>query len=313
MYSFRVPVSLGGSRPNTDDDTLLLVESDEERIWIQASGPLKDAIRATFRGSGYATDTAAEARGTELCSTLRLAALRAGLSVDFMERQSFSALSEHALAAVNDTVPQNVRVINEHAGVRVHLSEEELVTFTMSAEAHVLSPPTNIMNCFADALHEAVPSDRAHLAFDLFSQTSRAQGADALLLTLVSAIEALVVPAKVSNSEQELVALLAQQVEKSDVVQDPDRRAALANRVRGLQNETIRAGAKRLVRRLEPREYGGMKATKFFDRVYELRSRLSHGDAPSWRDVGDVGSELGRFTRDLIDLEFTSPDSADRI
>lgn len=148
----------------------------------------------------------------------------------------------------------------------------------MSAEAHVLSPPTNIMNCFADALHEAVPSDRAHLAFDLFSQTSRAQGADAVLLTLVSAIEALVVPAKVSNSEQEFVALLAQQVEKSDVVQDPDRRAALAN-----------------------------------DRVYELRSRLSHGDAPSWRDVGDVGSELGRFTRDLIDLEFTSPDSADRI
>ncbi|KJL22976.1 hypothetical protein RN51_01722 [Microbacterium oxydans] len=213
MYSFRVPVTLGGARPDTDDDTLMLVESAEERVWIQASGPLKNATRATFRGSGYATDAAAEARGKELCSTLRLAALRAGLSVDFMERQSFTALSEHALAAVNDTVPQNVRVINERAGVRVHLSEEELFTFTMSAEGHVLSPPVDIANWFANALRQVVPTNRVHLAFDLFNQAGRAQGADSLLLTLVSAVETLVTTAKVSASEQELIALLAQQVE----------------------------------------------------------------------------------------------------
>ncbi|KNY04747.1 hypothetical protein [Microbacterium sp. GCS4] len=238
---------------------------------------------------------------------LRLASLRAGLSVDFMERQSFSALSEHALVAVNDTVPQNVRVINERAGVQVHLSGEELVTFTISAEMDVLSPPTNIVDRFADALRDAVPSHHAHLAFDLLNQTSRAQGSDSLLLTLVSAIEALVVPTKVSDSERELIALLTQQVEKSEVVRDPERRAALASRVRGLRNDSIRAGAKRLIQRLEPREYGGTTATKFFDRVYDLRSRLSHGDGPSWRDVEDIVSELRRFTLDLIELDFTSP------
>lgn len=103
-----------------------------------------------------------------------------------------------------------------------------------------------------------------------------------------------------------------QQVTESDVIEDPDRRTALANLVRALQNETIRASAMRLVQRLEPREYAGLRATKFFDRIYELRSRPSHGDAPSWRDVGNVGGELMRFTRDLIELEFTAPASADR-
>lgn len=310
MYSFRVPVSLRGGRPDTDDDTLTLLSSGEERIWIQATGPLKTATRATFRGSGYATHDAAAARGTELCSTLRLAALRTGLSIDFMERQSFSVLSDYGLATTNDATPANVRVINERAGVHVHLSEEELVTLTFTAEGHALNRPDHLMSGFADAMDEAVPSTCVHLAFDLFSQAIHAQGADSLLLTLVSAVEALVTPAKVEASERRLIALLAQQVAESDVVEDPARRAALANRVRALQNETVRAGAMRLVRRLEPREYGGLTPTKFFDRVYELRSRLSHGDGPSWRDVGDVGSELKRFTRDLIDLEFTSPTSA---
>lgn len=311
MYSFRVPVSLGGARPDTDDDTLVLVESDEERVWIQAFGPLRNATRATFRGSGYASLPAAEGRAAELCSALRLAALRTGMAVDFMERQSFIKLSENVLAAANDVTPENMRLVNEHAGVHVHRSEEELFTLTFSARAQVLNSPNNMVSGFASALHGAVPSARAHLAFDLFSQTTRVEGADSLLLTLVSAVEALVVPAKVEASERELITLLAQQVAESNVVEDPDRRIALANRVRALQNETIRAGAMRLVRRLEPREYGGLRATKFFDHVYELRSRLSHGDAPSWRDVGDVGGELMRFTRDLIDLEFTSPTSAD--
>lgn len=158
-----------------------------------------------------------------------------------------------------------------------------------------------------NALREAVPTERARLAFDLYSQSSHARGTDARLLTLVSAVEALVAPGEVPAEEQELLAELARQIENSSVIEDLGRRAAMANRVRGLRRETIRSAGLRLVQQLEPRRYAGMTPGNFFDRVYELRSRLSHGDAPPWRDVGDVTSDLWLFVRDLIDSEFTAP------
>ncbi|PKQ33916.1 MAG: hypothetical protein CVT61_13875 [Actinobacteria bacterium HGW-Actinobacteria-11] len=307
MYSFRVPISLTGGRPDTDDDELVLFDSETERIWFQAPGPLKDASRITFRGSGYATPDAAERRGTHLCFALRLAALRAGVGLDFMERQSFLSLSSHALEAANAAAPENVRAINEHAGVHVHRTDEQLVTFEAHGVGHISTPRASVVSHFEDALREAVPTERARLAFDLYSQSSHARGTDARFLTLVSAVEALVAPGEVPAEEQELLAELARQIENSSVIEDLGRRAAMANRVRGLRRETVRSAGLRLVQQLEPRRYAGMTPVKFFDRVYELRSRLSHGDAPPWRDVGDVASDLWLFVRDLIDSEFTAP------
>nr|WP_201468460.1 hypothetical protein [Microbacterium hydrocarbonoxydans] len=308
MYSFRVPILLDGGKPDTSEDELVLADSPEERIWLQGPAPLKEASRITFRGSGYPSPEAAERRGAELCFTLRLTALRAGVGIDFMERQSFPSLSPYALDAVNAVVPENVRAINERAGVHVHKTEEQLVTFQVHAVGQVRTSETSFKGHFVEALRDGVPNQRARLAFDLFNQSGRAHGTDSRLLTLVSAVEALVVPQKVPRQEQELIANLARQVEASSLVEDPARRAALANRVRALRRESIRSAALRLVQRLEPREYAGMAPTTFFDRVYELRSRLSHGDSPSWREVGDVSGEFAHLTRDLIDLEFTSPE-----
>lgn len=307
MYSFRVPISLTGAKPDTDNDELLLVDSATDKVWLQASGPLKEASRIMFRGSGYPSRDAAERRGTELCFALRLAALRAGVGVSFMERQSFPTLSANALEAANAVMPENVRVINEHAGVHVHRTEEQLVTFGIHGVGHVFVARLRVVGHFENALREAVSNERARLAFDVMSQSSHDRRTDARFLTLVSAIEALIVPRKLPAEERELIAELARHVESSRVVADTQRRAALANRVRGLHRETVRSAGLRLVQRLEPRRYAGMPPGKFFDRVYELRSRLSHGDAPPWRDVGDVSSDLWLFVRDLIDLEFTSP------
>ncbi len=137
--------------------------------------------------------------------------------------------------------------------------------------------------------------------------------ADALLLTLVSAIEALVVPAKVSNSEQELVALLAQQVESPTsfkILTDEQRLRTGSGDYRTKRSERALSGWSvdwNLASTEEWRRPSSSTACTSCEAGF--RMAMLHRGATS----GDVGSELERFTRDLIDLEFTSPDSADRI
>jgi len=43
-----------------------------------------------------------------------------------------------------------------------------------------------------------------------------------------------------------------------------------------------------------------------------MRSRLTYGGnrAPSRQEIQDIHSELGRFVRDLIELEFVFPSEA---
>lgn len=309
MYSFRVPLILGGTRPDTTEPTLTLLENDGERVWLDASGPLDAATRATFHGSGYATEAQAEQRGIALTSALRLTALHSGITLDFFDRRSPGGLTDTALDEINASTSEGLQAIRDRAGVRVHRTDEELVAFTLSGDLVAHTPTASVVSQFTDALKQAIPSPRAHLAFDLFCQSHHAHSADARLLALVSAVEALVQPQPIPEDERDLLHTIARDVEASPTLADEERRHALANRIRSLTDESVRSGVQRVLSRLEPRRYDGKRPMKFFGGVYELRSRLAHGDDTSWHEVSSVSAELWTLARDLIELEFIAPSS----
>jgi hypothetical protein len=128
---------------------------------------------------------------------------------------------------------------------------------------------------------------------------------DSRLLTLVSAVEALVERGLLDADERAVVDQLVAAIGASDL--SAGARDSLSARVSDLGNESIARAGRRLVSRLNPEQYGGLRPERFFTQCYELRSRLTHGSTPPpLDDIGNAAAELERMVRDLIALELSS-------
>lgn len=121
---------------------------------------------------------------------------------------------------------------------------------------------------------------------------------DSRLLTLVSAVEALVERGPLEADEQEVVDQFVAAIGASDL--SAGARDSLSARARDLGNEPIARAGRRLVSRLDPELYGGIRPERFFTECYELRSRLTHGSTPpSLDDIVNAAPELERMVRVL--------------
>ncbi|MHC9044569.1 hypothetical protein ACYX8G_08305 [Microbacterium saperdae] len=306
MYSFRVPFEVISGAPDTSQSTLDLAHLGDVRVWIQAVAPLRDSQRLSLRASGFPTTAAATEQAEQLVSALRLTFLRSGLLADFLERTPLGALSPEGLRAAGGHLPADRLVVDETPGVMVYPTGHQILAFRGSAVGATHSPPTRLIEQFRIALGEAVSTPRAKLAYDLYSGHTRMPTADASLLTLVSAAESLIVPNRVPGAHLELIEQLVAEVTQSSLPQA--ERNAFADRVRTLRTESIRKAARRLASTLRPRVYCNESPELFFDRVYEIRSRLVHGDSPpSSQEVERLLPPLAALVRDLVDAEFVSP------
>lgn len=306
MYSIRVPFEVINGAPDIDAESLELGVVGDTRVWLQAVASLRDSQRLSLRASGFPTELAARQQAEHLVTALRLTFLRSGLLADFLNRTSFDSLSHEGLRAAGGHLPPDRHVINEAAGVLVYPTGHQILAYRGSAAAAVHVPPASIVEQFHLALGEAVSTPRAIVAHDLYSGHTRMPTPDASLLTLVSAAEALVDPEPVPAAHLALIDRLVAEVSRSDL--QPSERAAFSDRVRTLRTESIRRASRRMSRTLRPRTYNGEPPDDFFDRVYELRSRLIHGDDPPSRlQVSQALTPLSLFVRDLIEAEFVAP------
>lgn len=278
MYSFHVPFEVINGAPDTEEGTLELAVFGDTRVWLQAVASLRESQRLSLRASGFSSEHAARQQAERLVAALRLAFLRSGLLADFLNRTPLGSLSPEGLHASGGHLPPDRHVVNEAPGVVIYPTGHQILAFRGTADATVHSPPARIVEQFQIALGEAISTPRAIIAFDLYNGHTRMPTPDASLLTLVSAAEALVIPETVSAAHVEVIDRLIAEVSQSDL--PPGERAAFSDRVRALKTESIRRAARRLARTLQPRTYAGESPDTFFDRVYEVRSRLVHGDTP---------------------------------
>lgn len=310
MYSFRVPLHVGNSNPDTAESRLSLSESNSESIWLQSNGPLADAERAAFCGSGYPTAEIAEQRANELLPALRLTSLRTGIYFDFLSREASAGMSETALRDLNEALPTGVRAARFRPGVTVHLTSEDIVVPRLSATVRAHTPAQTVGATFQRAMRSATASPHGSLAFDLYVASWRMPTDDARLLMLTSAAEAMVVRKKVSSEERIALRRLAAVV-RADQTLSPISKKSLENRIGSLHKESISSASARLADRLNPRTFLDRTARDFFSYAYDIRSRLVHGDVPpSSSEVALVLGALGEFVRELIELELSSLETA---
>lgn len=288
------------SKLEADDEELELAIIGDERVWLEAPEAIRSAARLTLRGGPYSTAEVAWERAEHWLSTLTLAFLRRSISVDFLTRRSFLQLADHVLESMQNALPAGWRAVNDHAGIHVYSEDEKPIAVRMEAHGTVGNDPAELVREFKRASVEVSPNAHAALAYDLLSAAATMPSADATLLTLVNAIEALIDQGQQSVGVLRTVDHLLQEVAASNLPR-PER-DALASRVRELKRESIRQAGLRLVRTLAPRTYNGMAPDRFFDFVYGLRSNLTHGTHPALAEVQNAISELTKLARDLVDL-----------
>lgn len=201
-----------------------------------------------------------------------------------------------------DHLQADVRVINEKPGVYVYRTGEQVIAYFATATGETLIPAGALSMEMARALPTASPSPKASLSYDFYAAHVNMPSPDSAFLTLVSALEALIETEPVDAEEQ---AVLDDMIERASTsALSSERRQALANRLRGLKRESIRAGARRLFARLPAQQYMDISPPQFFDAAYDIRSRITHGaQSPPTEAVLRATHEMRRLVRDLLELE----------
>ena len=152
----------------------------------------------------------------------------------------------------------------------------------------------------AQAIRTGGLSETRQVSYDLYASSAGLPSADGRFALLMAALESMIEPVVRSEECQRHVDRLIELTESSGL---PERDINSINgTLRWLRIESINRAGKELARTLDPREYMGMSAGKFFTEAYSLRSRLLHGNhpLPSWREINQWAGSLEVFVADLI-------------
>ena len=157
-----------------------------------------------------------------------------------------------------------------------------------------------LSGAMAQAIRTGGLSETRQVSYDLYASSVGLPSADGRFALLMAALESMIEPVARSEECQGHVDRLVELTESSGL---PERDIRSINgTLRWLRIQSINRAGKELARTLDPREYMGMSAAKFFSEAYSLRSRLLHGNhpLPSWREINQWAGSLEVFVADLI-------------
>lgn len=300
-HTFRIRFRTAKTFPVCPElDEFLLVEDDEEAVWIRSvgGGPIGETEWLTVRGARYRSHAAAIEAGERWRDVLERALAGLHVPADFGERKAFSSW----------TNPDVLNRRSESMGARVMNEVHGLIAFPTGAPVHLISSSASVyVPRSVESLRDAVlsPSNRRlhaqqRLAFDLYSHAVLAPSPDAKFVLFMMAVEALMTPFDRSEPVHRVVEGL-RSVILSAGLSDAERDALLSH-VGQAKRASFRQQGERLAASLGDRRYGGMPVREFFVHCYKLRGRLVHGDAerPSQDEVTRRAAHLRTFVGDLI-------------
>jgi hypothetical protein len=263
---------------------------------------IKDSRNLILVGGGWSSEQEAVCAGHQCKLALALSLARLGGAVDFEECRPHGLIAPVALA-----------MGKQHGGRRVLADEPGLMVFetepppsfisAWSGHVVMIRDIATFERVFAFALtHPRELTDAERLSLDLYNASFFEISPHAKFLTLVMAVEALLVPeprpVAVGVHVEELIRL----TETSKTLPQ-NQIESLCGSLQWLLNESIGQAGRRLAReRLAPKTYGGLSAPLFFTHVYSLRSKLVHGkeQQPTLSEVIEEGENLRQFVCDLL-------------
>jgi len=304
-YTFRLKLRQC-SRTSVDiDDSRLEWPLGASHTLVLSSGSKSTSIRDAeilyLRCGGWSSETEAIAAAERYGSAFLRSLARLRIGVDEGNRgPSGGGLAPEVIRRLHDE--QGARVINDRWGLMVYETDPQPLFSSSSADVGRLSPARHFRRVFESALEGVEPlSDRERLSLDLFNASFFQVSADARLLMLMMAIEALLDPASRGAASVEHVDQLVALTQSNGSL-DESEKASMAGILRLVRRESIRQTGVKLVDQLGDRTYMDMAPAKFFDHCYGIRSSLVHGvcPLPSHGEVSHAAAVLETMVSDLL-------------
>jgi hypothetical protein len=303
-FDFRLRFNLPESyRIASDVEELeLLVTHSGQKIYLHsavAGTAIKEHTRAAVRGGPFESEQEARNAAERSKRSLLFWAIEQRAGIDFGDGRQRSIATNEDLRMLEEQ--HRVPFRNDALGIDVFEPLEKLRFVHCSVTAEVEKYPPNLVSAFTrEYSNKKHATEKQILACEIYASSFFDIGQRSRFITLVTAVEALLEPAKRPDSVQSLVDELAAKTQEADV--DQATKTSIGGSLQKLRYESIgQAGRALATSLLGDKLYGGKSASTFFRSCYDLRSAIVHtGTAGHDADVWQLASAMEEFVAHLL-------------
>ena len=303
MYKFRLKFEFprGGSLNCKEDHLQLYTINGNIFINLypdKKEKSLKDANIFIIEGTEFPNEEKAFQEGKRIQNALLWYGTKNRVGVNFKKNKS-GGFTNYAKELLNQKF--KVKILDDIFGLMAYSEDDEPVLFmSISAEGKASRSIENFLESFQQGLNIQL-SEKEKLSFELFNSSFFELSVRAKFLTLIIAIESLIVTKQRSCEIVSYITALIEQTKKSRLSKNNIN--ILTNGLGKQKIESISSEGKNLIKKyLKSKEYNNKNAVDFFNYCYEIRSNLVHNGNPEIDDNGFnvVTNELSEMVSDLL-------------
>lgn len=265
-----------------------------------AGETLQDARELTFRGSGYATEEAAQLAGELFRDRLRVASALFGPGFDVGGDLPQSGLGDDVKAAFEAKLRQDGKfLVPDIHGLVVYEEQGEPVRFSLRAAGIVIQQSSTVLKNVLTIASGSPLTDEQSLACDLVSLAEHEVSDRARFLILVTAMEVLADRPKRTGGLRTLIEHFIKEAERSRTAGGPDeegRYSSLLGGLKDLRSESISWSIRDLAVRSRPDD---PRVPGLVRRIYSCRGTLLHKGRPT-EDLRALLASAQELVRDMI-------------
>lgn len=308
-FDFRLRFHLSqDTRINIDaEDHVIFEEADGKKLRIRSGGigkPIKDFPDAAIIGGSYPSHEQAKEAAERVKAALLVWAVRQRVGIDLSDGRLRSVLTNAGKKMFEEMYKRPVR--NDVHGVDIYEHEDNMMFVRMAAQMTLGKDPTTFIGQFTETFsRHIVLTEKQLLASELFCASFFDVSFRSRLITLVTAIEALLEPAERPRPDKDIVENMEELVRRSGIL--TETKESLLSSLQWLKYESIRQTGRKLVMHfLGNRDFAGIPAQRFFSYCYDLRSQILHNGKPEDEsiDLLSVTNTLQEFVSPLLIASF---------
>ena len=305
-YTFRIRVVVPSRLSINSSEKEIELTSEEKRdVFLKSAETdksISEAKSLVITSSGYRSAEAAQQDAERWQDILKISFSRLKIGIDFGDRAPISIFTEAGLSILSEAQGGR-RVLNDYHGLSTFPTIPKPLFVKAQADVVIGKNINTLLETIEEAKNTSVDvSIKIHIAYDLFAASFFQSSEDARFLTLMMAIETLLVQAPQSDEIVQYIENLISATDNSEL--SKEQKTNMKNALKMLMRQSIGQSGRILAECLGEKKYDGMAPSKLFKTCYSLRSDLVHGrnPRPSRELVGKLAAQLEIFVGDILSI-----------
>ncbi|MCC3316495.1 hypothetical protein [Nocardia africana] len=304
-YNFRNTILLApANQLDVAAERFVLSPAEEPSVWIRPLLPGETIDKATqllLEGGRYPTAAEAISAGKRWRRWLLMTFASHYIGIDIGdEDQPYAEPMSTEFIPV--AIPEGTALFRDHHGLLVYPADPPAKFGRFGASATAVRSGRALLERL-HAVQQADPgvSDEQVLAFNLMHSSLFDDNVETQFVLLVTAVEAILRPAKRSPEYRKLIKTFIRQTEQSDL--PANERNSLSGYLGNGQRYSITETGRTLAGILGKATYDGLAPSDFFASAYSMRSNIVHGNAcrPSQEELRHKLPALRAFVTQLLE------------